>query len=147
MAVPEKKKKRGSFSSTTPAEVATLRKRTSKLELALQAPNELKIPNLTLKFELKINAPWASQSQAKSRISPQIHRAGRQAGAINSVRRAGWVWAASLLQQQRAAQAECTCAGAYKQFPSRSLLRRFPTSSLTQRSESQRIEMQCMVPV
>ena len=30
--------------------------------------------------------------QVKSRISPQIHRAGRQAGAIKPVRRAGWEW-------------------------------------------------------
>ena len=33
--------------------------------------------------------------EVKSRITPQIHRAGRQAGAIKPVRRAGWEWAAS----------------------------------------------------
>ena len=51
--------------------------------------------------------------QVKSRITPQLHRAGHQAGAIKPVRRAGWEWAASPLQQQRAAWAECTCAGAH----------------------------------
>ena len=50
--------------------------------------------------------------QAKSGITPQVHRAGRQAGAVKSVRRAGWEWPEGLLLQQRDAWAECTCAGA-----------------------------------
>ena len=50
---------------------------------------------------------------SKSRITPQIHRAGRKAGVIKPVHRAGWEWAASLPQQQRAAWAECTCASAH----------------------------------
>ena len=48
----------------------------------------------------------------KSRFTPQLHRAGRQAGTIKPVRGSGWEWAGSLLQQQRAAWAGCTCAGA-----------------------------------
>jgi len=36
---------------------------------------------------------------------------GARAIAIKPVRRAGWGWAASLLQQKRAAWAGCTCAG------------------------------------
>ena len=49
---------------------------------------------------------------SKSGITPQIYRVGCQAGAIKPVRRAGWEWAAGLLQQHRVAWAECTCAGA-----------------------------------
>ena len=55
--------------------------------------------------------PYAVKSSQVKNYS-QIHRAGRQAGAIKPVRRAGWEWAESLPQQQRAARAGCTCAGA-----------------------------------
>ena len=41
----------------------------------------------------------AELSQVNS--APEMHGAGRQAGAIKPVCRAGWEWAASMLQQQK----------------------------------------------
>ena len=88
-------------------------------------------------------------SQVKSRSPSQIHRAGRQAGAIKQVRRAGWEWAASCSPSAK------SCVGwvyvrrcAYKHFshapccegPLRPV-------SLTQRGESQRTEVQYRVSV
>jgi hypothetical protein len=70
------------------------------------------------------------QLNTKSILTSQTHRAGRQAGAIKPVRRAGWEWAAGLLQQQRATRAECMCASARKSIFSRSLLQGFPQSCL-----------------
>ena len=61
-----------------------------------------------------------------SRITPQVHRAGRQAGAIKPVRRADWEWAASLPQPQRTAWAGCTSAGARVVFFSRTMFRGLP---------------------
>jgi len=58
----------------------------------------------------------------KSGITPQMHRAGREAEAIKPVRRASWEWAARLSQQQRAAWAGFTCAGVRISFLSFFLL-------------------------
>ena len=57
--------------------------------------------------------------QVKSRITLRGTWSRRQAGAVRPVRRAFWVWAEkAVLQQQKAAWAEGTCAGAArKHFP------------------------------
>ena len=99
-----------------------------------------------MKTALKLSAAAWLMAQIKSRITPQIHRAGRQAGAIKPVRRSGWEWAASLLQLYGAAWTECTCAGARIRISlSRSLLLCFPQSWLpyvARRGASHRSAMQ-----
>ena len=56
---------------------------------------------------------WATfSSQVKSGIALRDTWSKRQAGAMELVRRVGWVWLKAVLQQQKAARAEFTCAGA-----------------------------------
>ena len=59
---------------------------------------------------LELHQERGNPQSQESRITPQIHRAGRQAGAMKPVHRAGWELAVSLPHHRGAALAEFTCA-------------------------------------
>ena len=70
-------------------------------------------------------------SQGKLRITPQIQGAGRQAGAIKSVRRSGWEWAAGFAFSSEELRGLSVRAQVRVwAFLSRFLLRGFPLSCL-----------------
>ena len=97
--------------------------------------------------QLALSSALGQVKSSKELLPKYIDQDAKQGPSNQFAERAGSGLRA-VLQQQEAAWAECTCAGArISIFLSFSVARVLSPASLTQRDESKRIEVQCRVSV